>query len=165
MNIKVKTTYPFVKLDNLSPFHILSVLVVNTRWRTLEVNDWNEKECMCVLSWKPVGWQTFFFFFYIELGSFDRFVIIKQDAMTSCHPLVNKQESHKPPKEQSEHWSGSLIDLFLSLLYFVFTHSYTPCTENEQMSQKTKTQNPMKIRFPLCQLTVQITQISHRQIY
>ncbi len=43
MNIKVKTTYQFVKLENLSPFHILPVLIVNTRWRTLEVNDWNEK--------------------------------------------------------------------------------------------------------------------------
>lgn len=87
------------------------------------------------------------------------FVIIKQDFMTSCHPLVNNQESHKPSKEQPEHWGGRsnrFISLSHSLLYFVFLRIHTHSIQRNSKRQKTKTQNPMKIRFPLCHLTSQI---------
>lgn len=119
------------------------------------------KKSSCVYH-RGYQWIDFWLVVLSLLGSFDTFVIIKQDATTSCHPLVSNHESHKPPKEQPEHWGGSLIDLFLSLslLYFVFTLSYIPCTEKQHICQKTKTQNPMKIHFPLSQQTVQI---NHRQ--
>lgn len=45
--------------------------------------------------------------------------------MTSCHHLVDNQESQKPPKEQPEHWGGSLIDLFLSLCFISFSRIHT----------------------------------------
>lgn len=117
---------------------VLAVLVINTRCRiivTVEVNDWNEKEGFCVVYLR--GLQMIEFCLKgLGLHRTEKFrhvVIIKQDVMTCCHPLVNNQESHKPKRTARALGgrSNRFISLSLShsLLYFVFTHSHTPYTE------------------------------------